>query len=255
MAAGRGGGGGGVVGGLRPGIAGIGDVGIGGAGMGEVGSGGAGMGDVGRGGAGIWGMGVVGIGGAGRGGGRRFGSGGAAVGLRRTTERATLPPCCTTWDSSWASRWAPSLRDVSGTPSRKKMSLPRVNAFADMPLLRSLASLPVCTRTAEKSAPKAPSMSRRTSEGRLRPPERAAVMRCSLSADTSPPPRPIAVSDGRGWCGRATYGGGGAVVTTLMTQVTAARRRAGGRRPGRRAGRPRPRPCRRPRRPRAWGRR
>ena len=116
--------------------------------------------------------------------------------LRLITDRDTsflrrAGSCWSTCASSWASRCVPAGEAVSGTPSGRNTSRPTVNARADIVAASWALAAPLCTRTVERSAPSADSMSRRTGSGIAAPRPRADVMALRRAGDSSPPAGPI----------------------------------------------------------------
>ena len=91
--------------------------------------------------------------------------------LRCTAAGCAAPPCWMVWVSSCAIRLRPGALSGSKRPRPKNTSLPTVKAAALMRRLARAAPSPVCTRTAEKSAWKRGSISRRKRRGSGRPTE------------------------------------------------------------------------------------
>ena len=117
-----------------------------------------------------------------------------------------VPPCCTTWVSSWASSQRPC-----GVPGRylaasKNRFRPWVKATEPSLRFRDVAVSPVCTRTPDRSVPNAVSNSARTSCGSARPPPAPDTARSTpagASAGAAAPPFARKGSDGSGWTGGA----------------------------------------------------
>ena len=133
-------------------------------------------------------------------------SAGSAGWLTAGRSAARPEPCCTTWVSSCAS----SSR--SYPPPLTKMSVPTVNARACTDRFSSSACPPVCTRTADRSVPKCPSISVRSAAGSSRPPPRAASIAEPMAGSSGPAPWLVAsrcsTRPSAALPGRATTGAG-----------------------------------------------